>query len=294
MFNVSTTGDLYADVNGLFTAAGLDVTVKAGGPERDAIKELELGYAQFGVASADQVIRALAKGARVVVLAQLFQVNPLQWIYRSEEGILETPADLRGKTIGITYGGNDETIMRTLLAKAALKESDVNLFSVRYDYTPFFRRQVDIWPVYRNAQGPIIAQKLQTEGEGIAFFNPADFGVQFVANSVVTSTRMLESRPEVVRKFVTALLDGWRQSLDPANRERTIEVLEQFDKDTAREILVEQLAITRGLILPPADTAVGTIDRAAWRQTEEIMLTQGQKIDAPVQVEKALRPAAGL
>ncbi len=54
----------------------------AGDPERDAIRELELGNATFGVASADQVIRARAKGAPVVVIAQLFQINPLQWIYR--------------------------------------------------------------------------------------------------------------------------------------------------------------------------------------------------------------------
>src|SRR5210317_567556 len=85
IFNTSVVGDLYADVRQEFKAAGLDVTVKPGGPERDAIKELELGQAQFGVASADQVIRAMAKGSPVVVIAQLFQINPLQWIYRQAD-----------------------------------------------------------------------------------------------------------------------------------------------------------------------------------------------------------------
>ena len=47
------------------------------------------------------------------------------------------PKDLAGKTIGITFGGNDETIMRALLASAGLKENQVKLASVRYDYTPF-------------------------------------------------------------------------------------------------------------------------------------------------------------
>jgi NitT/TauT family transport system substrate-binding protein len=292
LFNVSTAGDLYADVHGMFSAAGLDVTIKAGGPERDAIKELELGYAQFGVASADQVIRALAKGARVVVIAQLFQVNPLQWIYRPDAVVLNTPADLRGKTIGITYGGNDETIMRTLLAKAGIGESDVHLFSVRYDYTPFFRSEVDIWPVYRNAQGPILTEKLEAAGERVAFFNPADFGIRFVANSVVTSKRLLEERPETVRKFVSALLGGWRECLNPANQAQAIAVLKRFDRDTARDILLEQLEITRGLVQPAAASAVGAIDTAAWLQTEEIMLKQKQ-IEAPVNVENALKAMPG-
>ena len=52
--NMSTVGDLYAAADDCFRTAGLDVVIKAGGPERDAIRELELGQAQFGVASADQ------------------------------------------------------------------------------------------------------------------------------------------------------------------------------------------------------------------------------------------------
>jgi len=90
LFNVSTVGDLYADAQGYFTRNGLKVNVKAGGPERDALKELELGHAQFGVASADQVLRAAAKGAPIVVLAQLFQVNPLHWIYRPDKTAFST------------------------------------------------------------------------------------------------------------------------------------------------------------------------------------------------------------
>ena len=100
LINASTAGDVFALSQGFFSGEGLEVAVKAGGPERDAIRELELGYAQFGVASADQVIRALAKGASVVVLAQLFQVNPLQWIYRADQFSLARVEDLAGKNGG--------------------------------------------------------------------------------------------------------------------------------------------------------------------------------------------------
>jgi NitT/TauT family transport system substrate-binding protein len=36
--NVSVVGALYAETHGLFEKAGLDVEIKAGGPERDAIR----------------------------------------------------------------------------------------------------------------------------------------------------------------------------------------------------------------------------------------------------------------
>jgi NitT/TauT family transport system substrate-binding protein len=287
LFNASVIGDIYADVHGYFKTEGLDVTVKEGGPERDAIRELELGYANFGVASADQVIRALSKGSPVVVIAQLFQINPLQWIYRSDNLTITRIEDLKGRVVGITFGGNDETIMRTLMAKGGITENDLKIFSVRYDYTPFYQKKVDIWPVYRNSQAPILEKKLNASGEKVSFFNPAAFGVKFVANSVVTSERMLKEHPEVVKRFTKALLQGWEKALDPANEANTLETLKKFDKDTPADIMQQQLAITRSLIKPFKDTRIGTFDVEAWKQTERIMLDQKQ-ITNPVAVHKVI------
>lgn len=281
LFNMSVAGDLYALEEGYFADEGLDVDVKAGGPERDAIKELELGYAKFGVASADQVIRARSKGAKVVVLAQLFQINPLQWIYRPDEVTLEKLTDLRGQTIGVTFGGNDETIMKTLLALGQIKEEEVKLFSVRYDYTPFYQRKVNIWPVYRNSQGIFVGQKLRDAGEPVGVFNPEAHGVKFVANSVVTSEKVLAEDPEMVHKFMRALLKGWAMAFDPTHQDKTLEIVKKYDKDTAMEVLAEQYRVTRGLVHPDAEVPIGTIDPDGWQQTERIMV--GQKVvDKPV------------
>jgi NitT/TauT family transport system substrate-binding protein len=287
--NVSTIGDLYAGETGGFKAAGLSVTIKDGGPERDAIKELELGYARFGVASADQVIRAVAKGAPVVVIAQIFQINPLQWIYHEEEPPIDQIKALRGKTIGITFGGNDETIMRTLLAAAGLLEKEVRFFSVRHDYTPFYNRSVALWPVYRNAQGIILSEKLKAAGKGVRFLDPNQFGIRFVANSVVTSTHLLKSHPDMVRRFVSALLEGWEEALTPLHQEKALQLIRPFDRNTPIEILEKQLAVTRTMVHPDPSIPIGTIDEAAWRQTEQIMRDQGQ-IPRRIDVLEILRP----
>jgi len=289
LYNISVVGDLWAEDHGNFARNGLKVAVKAGGPEKDAIKELEIGHAQFGVASADQVIRAVAKGSPIVVLAQLFQVNPLHWIYRPDRTPLRTPQDLRGKTIGITYGGNDETIMRALLAKYDIKEEEVKLFSVRYDYTPFYKGEVDLWPLYRNAQAPIIGDKLLKAGERFDLMSPERLGIKFVANSVVTTQKMLEERPETVKRFMKALLQAWREALNPENKDKAIATVLKYNQETPEEIVRKQLPATRVLMLPKPDSEFGKIDVAAWKQTEEIMLAQ-KLIDAPVHIEERLKP----
>ena len=99
LINMSTVGDIVALHQGLFKEEGLEVVLKAGGPERDAIRELELGYADFGVASADQIIQAIAKGSPVVVISQLFQVNPLQWVYFKDKIRIDALPDLKNRTI---------------------------------------------------------------------------------------------------------------------------------------------------------------------------------------------------
>ncbi|MFO7910745.1 MAG: ABC transporter substrate-binding protein, partial [Desulfotignum sp.] len=288
LFNTSVAGDIFAMEKGFFAEAGLDVTVKEGSPEKDAIKELELGYADFGVASADQVIRALEKGADVVVLAQIFQINPMQWIYRDDQIQITRLSDLEGCRMGITYGGNDETIMKTLLAKAGLTLRDVQVTGVRFNFTPFLKKQVTLWPVYRNSQGVILAEQLAREGESVRFFNPADFGVDFVANSVVTSGKMAADHPDLVRQFLAGLLDAWEAAMDPTNQEQVLAAVKKYDKGTQGEVQKAQLDATRDLVKPRPDTAVGRIRREAWKQTEAIMLEQGM-IRQPVDVTSRLR-----
>jgi len=287
LYNVSTIGDLYADAQGHFARRGLKVNVKPGGPERDALKELELGHAQFGVASADQVLRAASKGAPIVVLAQLFQVNPLHWIYRPDRTAFSSGGDLKGKRIGVTFGGNDEAILRALLARYGIAETEVSLFSVRYDYTPFYEGRVDFWPLYLNAQAVIIGEKLEKAGEVYAFLSPDQLGVRFVANSVVTTREMLTKRPGTVKRFLSALLEGWRDALDPRNQEKAIQVLLEADRETPEAVVRRQLSVTRDLTLPPSGAEFGRIDAAAWAQTEEVMRAQNL-IPAPVDVESLL------
>ena len=287
LFNTSVAGDIYANAKGFFNQVGVVVEIKEGSPEKNAINELELGYADFGVASADQVIRAIEKGAKIVVIAQLFQINPMQWIYRANQPEIKQLQDLKGRRIGITYGGNDETIMKTLLAKAGINEADVMLTGVRFDFTPFLKHQVDVWPVYRNSQGVILKEKLAKEGEMVHFFNPADFGINFVANSVVTTHAMIQNNPKKVRQFLTALLKGWEAAMNPANETDVLEEVKKLDKGTQGMIQKEQLIATRALIKPLPATRIGTIDIISWKQTEAIMLKEKQ-IKKPVNIEAYL------
>jgi NitT/TauT family transport system substrate-binding protein len=166
----------------------------------------------------------------------------------------------------------------------------VKLFSVRYDYTPFYQGKVDLWPLYRNAQAPIIGEKLLKAGEKFDLMSPSRLGIRFVANSIVTTQKILEERPQTVKRFKKALLQAWREALDPKNKDKAIETVLKYNQETPQEIVRKQLPATRILMLPEPDFEFGKIDVAAWKQTEQIMLAQ-KLIASPVHIENRLNPA---
>jgi NitT/TauT family transport system substrate-binding protein len=211
----------------------------------------------------------------------------MQWIYRTDQPEIKSLQDLKGRNIGITFGGNDETVMNTLLAKAGISKREITITGVRFDFTPFFMRKVDVWPVYRNSQGVILKDKLSKEGESVYFFNPADFGVNLVANSVITSEAMMKNKPHVVEKFLGALLKGWEAAMDPVNEDAVLKAVKRLDTSTTDDIMRQQLKATKDLIKPSPAIAIGTIDVAAWKQTERIMLKEKQ-IKKPVHIETRL------
>mgnify|MGYP001589490292 FL=1 len=111
--------------------------------------------------------------------------------------------------------------------------------------------------------------------------------MRFVANSVVTTREMVEKRPDTVKRFLAALLQGWRDALDPRNQEQAVQVLLEADRETPEAVVRRQLPVTRELMLPAAGAEFGTIDAAAWKQTEEILRSQ-KLIPGSVDVESLL------
>ena len=78
--------------------------------------------------------------------------------------------------------------------------------------------------------------------------SPDALGIRFVANSVVTTREMLEKRPETVKRFLAALLQGWQDALDPQNEDQAAKVLIDADRETPEAIVRKQLLVTRQLM----------------------------------------------
>jgi NitT/TauT family transport system substrate-binding protein len=125
--NVEMFGLEYALHQGLYKAAGLDVTLIPAGQGVDQVQMVAAGIATIGIDNPEALIAAAGQGEQFKVFAGQFQTQPIAMTCRKDSGVT-TPADLRGKMIGVKV--NAQPYFRLFLAKNGLKPSDVKTTSI--------------------------------------------------------------------------------------------------------------------------------------------------------------------
>jgi ABC-type nitrate/sulfonate/bicarbonate transport system substrate-binding protein len=90
---------------GFYRNAGLDVTIREGGPGIDVAETVASGKADFGVCNTS-VLREWTVGRRLLVLAAIFQRSPAIILVTRRADITNV-SDLRGRTL-MDSPGNDE------------------------------------------------------------------------------------------------------------------------------------------------------------------------------------------
>lgn len=63
---------------------------------------------------------------------------------------------------------------------------------------------------------------------------------------------MIREQPEVVKKFLSALLQGWEAAMNPDNEDKVLAAVQEQDKGTKAMLMKKQLASTRELVLADA------------------------------------------
>src|SRR4029078_4196010 len=98
---------------GYYDAENLDVTLRPGGPDIVPEQVVAGGQAQFGLDWLPSLLSNREQGQPLVNIAQVFQYSGMREISWKETNI-NTPADLRGKQVGVWLGGNEFELFATL------------------------------------------------------------------------------------------------------------------------------------------------------------------------------------
>ena len=99
-------GYFVAKDKGYYDEVGLDVTIKPGGPDIAPAQVIAGGGADVIIDWMPSALATREKGVPLVNIAQIFKRSGMMLTCRKDSGI-KTPADFRGKTLGVWFFGNE-------------------------------------------------------------------------------------------------------------------------------------------------------------------------------------------
>jgi NitT/TauT family transport system substrate-binding protein len=279
IFQAQFAGYFVAQKEGLYSAENLKVNIIPGSGTFRPIDKVISKEADFAVITDPiEVLQAREAGHPIVAVAAIYQKNANIWVSLAEKNIVK-PQDMIGQRIGLRPVG--EVAYRILLAaagidRAELKDKEVVLedFTIR----PVLEGEVDVAHDYA-LSGPLLAKR---QGYDLNIITLADQGIFLQNELLVVHEDLLNTKPDVVERFVRASLKGWNTAINEP--EKGVEATLTFDETLDTTQQADMMGAVIDLVDPKA-VPIGYMDDKIWQQTTEIAIDQGL-ITKPIALEQ--------
>jgi NitT/TauT family transport system substrate-binding protein len=258
--------------NGYYAEAGLDVTFQDG-PGADLLQQVGAGKIDFLIGGGDSLTLGKASGIPATYVMAQLQKYPVGALALANSGVtLKTPADLKGKKIGVSAPNGSTYIgLLALLQAGNLTLDDVEVISIGFtEVEALQQKQVDAAMTF------ITNEPVQVKAMGIdvQVLPVADF-VNLVSTGLVTSDDHVKNDPDLVQAMVSATLRGLQATLaDPdAAFAASLKRLPEIAGDATQEkIQRDVLDATLAFEQKPEGHPFGWSDPVAWQHTADLLL----------------------
>ena len=274
--NVQFAPYYVAKARGYYAEAGIDVTFDYQ-YETDSVQRVAQGNAQFGLAGGDSVLLARAQGLPIVTVATNSQRSPTVFFSKAALNIT-TPADLKGKSVGIPgrFGASYIGLLALLYANQ-MTENDLNIQEVGFAQVQALSEdKIQVASGYGNNE-PV---QLTQQGIAVNVIKVSD-SYDLVSDGLLTNETLIREQPELVRGFVQATLRGMQDVISDPDAAFTLsleEISELKSADEAtrqlqRQVLQETLPYWQSD--GTAKHGLGYTDESSWLATHTFLRASG-------------------
>ena len=256
---------------GFYSEAGLDVQIREGGPNVDAIEDVVAGRADFGVGTSGALI-ARAQGKEVVVLAAVFQHSPAILLVPRRAAVSSIFA-LQDRPLMDTPGSED---IAAMLKLAGVDYTKMPRVKHNGDPLDLVSGKADAMVAYSTNE-PFVLEQL---GVPYLAFSPRGSGIDFYSDNLVTSEKQIKTHPQRVADFRAASLRGWQYAL--SHKEEIVDlILRRYSQAKNREALLFEANQTEVLVQPGL-IELGYQNPARWQAIADTYHTLGMLPEAKV------------
>lgn len=233
---------------GFFRDEGLEVEVVRGYGSADTISKVAGGAVDVGFADFGSLVRAKQENPDldVKMVLVVYGKAPYTIFTLRSRGILE-PRDLEGRTIGGPPGDANRVMFPAFARLVGIDPGKVNWVNIEATAkTPMLLAgQVDAIPEYFMHKA-VLEREAAKMGDEVVYFLYADYGLTIYSNGIIFPGRTIREDPELVRRFVRAIIRAWEWTFQ--NPDEAIDILLSYQPKLDKEIARREIDIVRELV----------------------------------------------
>ncbi len=269
-------GYYVALAKGFYTDEGLNVTIKPGGPDIAPEQVIAGGGADVIVDWMPAALAAREKGLPLVNIAQPFKHGGLELTCLKESGVA-TPADFKGKTLGVWFYGNEYPFYGWM-AKLGLSTEGgadgVTVLKQAFNVDPLLQKQAACISVMTyNEYGQVLDAGIKPED--LVTFNYLDQGAGVMEDGLYALQDKLADPAfaDKMVKFVRASMKGWKYA--EANVDEAAQIV--IDNDASGAQTLEHQKYMMSEVAKLTAGSNGALDPADYKQTVDTLLAAVSK-----------------
>ncbi|MBI2881364.1 MAG: ABC transporter substrate-binding protein [Candidatus Tectomicrobia bacterium] len=270
---------------GQYKEQGLDVTIQRGYGSNATISTIFAGKSQFGEADAGTLVAARSRDVKVKEVGMIYHNSQAVVITLKETGI-RTPADFKGKRVGVVQASATRTLFPALLQRNNLKDSDVIYVPMTAAALPASQLtgQIDMHLSFAVTAVPL-KMKAKAMNREVVEIPYSDLGLPLYSNGIVASDALIEKSPDLVRRFVKATIEAMVWAVD--NPSAGADHFMKYNTSLSREAVLEQWKTTIRFVVTPEslETGLGFMKEDKMAFTRDIVLEYMKKGLGPSKVE---------
>ena len=261
-----------AQSRGYYADEGLKVNLMAAnGGAVQVAKQVGAGIAIAGSSVGDAPLFLRANGVPIKVVAMLGGGSLLQVAVSADNKAIQTPQDLKGKTI--TAGSYTDSVYYNFLgmmAQYGVKKGDMNIQAAGPN---------GVWKLFASGDAdamistPDWTAAAVEAGANVKVFYAEDY-FPSLAQAIVASDRMIEERPELVKKIVSATLRAMKDIMDdPAALSK--EFVEVVPSYAGKEAYVSEIIMAYAKNVYPGQKVLGQMDEGRLKTLQDFYIKEG-------------------
>ncbi len=266
-------GYYVAKDKGFYKDAGLDVTIKPGGPDVNPEQVLAGGGADVVIDWMPSALATREKGSPVVNIAQPFKRSGLELTCRADSGV-KTPAEFPGHTLGVWFYGNEYPFL-AWMAKLGVKTDGppgVTVLKQGFNVDPLLQKQAAcISTMTYNEYWQIIEAGMKPAQ--LVVFNYTDEGVATMEDGLYALEPKLKDPgfADKMARFVKASMKGW----DYAQSHPDDAVKIVLDNDASGAQTEDHQKHMMGDVNKLTAGTTGVLDPSDYQRTVKVLLSSG-------------------